>query len=115
MCIEDQLNLNQTLQGVLDYENNQLLTIEGHFATIKAQIDREMEKLKDELRNKVQVLKLNKQNLIERVKSRQSNMEEIEYNLGWFTDPANLNIQADFSQLKLELKEVQHQLSDISR
>jgi len=51
-----------------------------------------MEKLKDELRNKVQVLKLNKQNLIERVKSRQSNMEEIEYNLGWFTDPANLNI-----------------------
>jgi hypothetical protein len=36
LCISDQLNLNHSMQGIIDYEKTQHLNIEQHFMTIKA-------------------------------------------------------------------------------
>lgn len=57
LCLRDQLNLNQGLQGIIDYENQQGALVDSHFQTILNQINREKQKLKEELKSKIALMK----------------------------------------------------------
>ena len=53
LCHQDEVTLNTGLQGIQEYEQGQLRLIQDHFDVIKAQIDREAEKMKQEFKVKV--------------------------------------------------------------
>ena len=57
LCIQDQLNLNQGMQGILDYENEQLGNIDRHFQQIANQIDKAKERLQNEIKAKITQMK----------------------------------------------------------
>ena len=57
LCSQDQQNLNSGLQGILEYENEQKGQIDYHFGHIVKQLEREREKMKEQLSLKIQIMK----------------------------------------------------------
>lgn len=69
LCLRDQMNLNQGLQGIVDYQKQQHVLIDNHFTTIATQITREKEKLKEELSSNIEKMKARQQGFIDMAKA----------------------------------------------